>query len=943
MSDPNDDTLDALADEFAERLRRGESPTVAQYADAHPELADEIRELFPSIQMMEQLALRREQQRLASKSRPQTAAPDIERLGDYRIIRPIGQGGMGIVYEAVHESLDRRVAVKVLLPQLATSPQQVARFVREAQAAARLHHTNIVPVFGVGEDHGHHYYVMQLIAGEGLDRVLARKTPGDNPRCGRVSDPAPAPTDRSPEVWEICGRSFRRGRETFAERAGEDWQAVAKIGVQAADALAYAHGQGTLHRDIKPANLLLDAEGVVWVADFGLAKVLDDVPLSHSGSIVGTLRYMAPEQLNGQAEARSDIYSLGLTLYELLAGRPAFEDAAPSRLIRKITQGEAIPLRQIQPRIPRDLETVVMKATSRDAADRYASAADLAGDLRRFLEDRPIHARRVTVAEQTWRWARRNPLLAMLSASSLALLLAVTLLSTAGYVQIRRAYEQVDQALGKARRSEANAVAAARQAEQERQRTQKEYERADANLTVALAALDEISDKLASRPLPQSVRLGTDEPSSLQAIGGLSDADAEIVQSLLQFYDQFAAKNAAGSVVDFATARVHRRIGDIRARLGQYDQAVSAFRQALDAVRELRDAQPLDTALLLFETQTSNACGAALLKSGDFQQAIASHRHAQQLLAAGAASGTSQRNLRYEQALTLEALVLTRSAAFLDQQHRRGPRRPAQDSSPSTPPEIEGEYQQAVQLLGRLLEDASEDSDYLLTLARCHRSVLPVAWANSDQSTAATAKQQAIAILQRLADQKPEDLTIQFELADTLAMTAQADARKPFPESDVAVLQRSLQIATDLHKKCPTAAEYAILQANLHEKLGTHFLAAKQWTDARHHLTRAVDALALLATSHPANPLFQTSLARVRWKLADSLQRQGSLAAARELLEGAIAEYTRFRGSEAGQRVSVGLLVGLHRELARVLEQLGEKQLASETSQTADRLRDLSR
>ena len=460
------------------------------------------------------------------------------------------------------------------------------------------------------------------------------------------------------------------------------WQAVAKIGVQAADALAYAHGQGTLHRDIKPANLLLDAEGVVWVADFGLAKVLDDVPLSHSGSIVGTLRYMAPEQLNGQAEARSDIYSLGLTLYELLAGRPAFEDAAPSSLIRKITQGEAIPLRQIQPRIPRDLETVVTKATSRDAADRYASAAELAEDLRRFLEDRPIHARRVTVAEHTWRWARRNPLLAVLSASSLALLLAVTLLSTTGYVQIRRAYDQVDQALGKARRSEANAVAAARQAEQERQRTQKEYERADANLTVALAALDEISDKLASRPLPQSVRLGTDEASSLQAIGGLSDADAEIVQSLLQFYDQFAAKNAAGSVVDFATARVHRRIGDIRARLGQYEQAVSAFRQALDTVAELRVAQPADMALLRFEVQTHNALGTALLKSGDFQQAIETHRQAQQLLAADTPSRANQRDLRYEQALTLEALVLTRSAEFLDQQNRRGPRRPGQDAPP---------------------------------------------------------------------------------------------------------------------------------------------------------------------------------------------------------------------------------------------------------------------
>ena len=411
------------------------------------------------------------------------------------------------------------------------------------------------------------------------------------------------------------------------------------------------------------------------------------------------------------------------------------------------------------------------------------------------------------------------------------MLLAVTLLSTIGYVQIRRAYDQVDQALGKARRSEANAVAAARQAEQERQRTQKEYERADANLTVALAALDEISDKLASRPLPQSVRLGTDEASSLQAIGGLSDADAEIVQSLLQFYDQFAAKNAAGSVVDFATARVHRRIGDIRARLGQYDQAVSAFRQALDTVGELRDAQPADMALLRFEVQTHNALGTALLKSGDFQRAIETHRQAQELLAAGPPSVGNQRDLRYEQALTLEALVLTRSAAFLDQQNRRGPRRPGQDAPPTAPPEIQAEFQQAVQLLDGLLQDAPENADYLLALARCHRSVLPVAWANADQQAAATAKQQAIGILQRLADQKPDDLTIQFELADTLAMTAQADARQPLPDSDVAVLERSLQLATDLHEKCPTAPEYAILQANVHQRLGVHFLAAKQWSD----------------------------------------------------------------------------------------------------------------
>ena len=214
------------------------------------------------------------------------------------------------------------------------------------------------------------------------------------------------------------------------------------------EALAYAHDQGTLHRDIKPANLLLDTRGVVWVVDFGLAKVLDNVALSHSGSVVGTLRYMAPEQLHGRAEARSDIYSLGLTLYELLAGRPAFDDTVPRSLISWITERKAVPLRQIRPGIPRDLETIVRKATEHDAADRYASAAELAEDLRRLLEDRPIRARRVTLAEQTWRWARRNRLLAAVSAISLVLLVAVTLLSTIGYVQVRQAYDQADQALG---------------------------------------------------------------------------------------------------------------------------------------------------------------------------------------------------------------------------------------------------------------------------------------------------------------------------------------------------------------------------------------------------------------------------------------------------------------------------------------------------------------
>jgi tetratricopeptide (TPR) repeat protein len=347
--------------------------------------------------------------------------------------------------------------------------------------------------------------------------------------------------------------------------------------------------------------------------------------------------------------------------------------------------------------------------------------------------------------------------------------------------------------------------------------------------------------------------------------------------------------------------------------------------------------------LFRFEVQTYNACGAALLKSGDFQLAIEAHRRAQGLLAASAPSLGNQRDFRYEQALTLAALVLTRSAEFLDQQNRRGPRRPGQGSPPTAPLEIQADFRQAVQLLDGLLQEAPDNADYLLALARCQRSILPAAWANAEERTAATAKQHAIEILQQLAAQKPDDLTVQFELADTLAMTAQADTRKPLPDSDVAVLKHSLQLVTSLHEKCPTAPEYGLLLSDVQQKLGVHFLAARQWDDAHDHLTRAADELELLVASSPTNPLFQTSLARVRWELADSLQHQGSFAPARQLLEKAIAQYGAFRESEAGRRTSVGLLVGLHRELARVLEQLGEKQLASDASRTADRLRDSSR
>jgi tetratricopeptide (TPR) repeat protein len=201
---------------------------------------------------------------------------------------------------------------------------------------------------------------------------------------------------------------------------------VAQIGVQAAEALEYAAGQGVLHRDIKPSNLLLDVWGTVWLTDFGLAKASGTPDLTRTGDVLGTLRYMAPERFQGRADIRSDVYALGLTLYELLALRPAFAAAAQAQLIGQIVSGEPPRLDRLNPQLPRDLVTVVHKAMARDPADRYPTAGALAEDLRRFLDDRPITARRARLGEQAWRWCRRNPTMAGLLAALLALLLVAT-------------------------------------------------------------------------------------------------------------------------------------------------------------------------------------------------------------------------------------------------------------------------------------------------------------------------------------------------------------------------------------------------------------------------------------------------------------------------------------------------------------------------------------
>ena len=420
------DPLDAPAEEFLTRYRRGERPALTEYAERYPDQAERIRALFPALVEMEQAGPPAD-----DAVTPAQAGDVPARVGEFRILRKVGEGGMGVVYEAVQESLGRHVALKVLAQNRPGG--YLERFRREARAAAKLHHTNIVPVFGVGEADGLHFYAMQFIPGQGLDTVLDEVRRLREVRSGATERPAgqvgsgiahsvavslvngtfvPAadpPADPPPSSGV---RESRTELATHTE--ARYYREVARIGMQVAEAIAHAHAQGVLHRDIKPSNLLLDLHGTAWVTDFGLAKADDEQDLTRTGDLVGTLRYMAPERFQGVADARSDVYALGLTLYELLTLRPPFGESDRAALIRDICHADPPRPRKIDRQIPRDLETIVLKATAREPADRYATAAELADDLRRFLADRAIAARRASVPEQLRRWARRNPVVAAL-------------------------------------------------------------------------------------------------------------------------------------------------------------------------------------------------------------------------------------------------------------------------------------------------------------------------------------------------------------------------------------------------------------------------------------------------------------------------------------------------------------------------------------------------
>jgi eukaryotic-like serine/threonine-protein kinase len=400
----------AFADAVAaigERIRTDAAIDLDAVTSMHPEWAERIKTIIPAIEALARQKSDSEPMLVVGGEPNRSVGETTGSLGDFQPIREIGRGGMGIVYEALQVSLNRHVALKILPHAWSYDPRMLKRFQVEAQAAGRLRHSHIVPVYLVGFENGVHFYAMQLIKGLTLAEVISMHRDAAH---GLPTDPLRTPGGGIPP------------------------RKVAELGLQVAEALDFAHREGVVHRDIKPANLLVEESGWLWIADFGLARLQGGQDTTTGDSVKGTLRYMSPEQALGeqtQIDHRTDIYSLGATLYELIALRPAFDGDDCLELLRRIVREDPRPPRRIDPAIPVDLETIVMKAMAKVPAERYATAEELADDFRRFLDDRSIFARPNGVVRRSTRRALRNK-------STVAAAVVVTLAAVVGILGIAR-------------------------------------------------------------------------------------------------------------------------------------------------------------------------------------------------------------------------------------------------------------------------------------------------------------------------------------------------------------------------------------------------------------------------------------------------------------------------------------------------------------------------
>jgi eukaryotic-like serine/threonine-protein kinase len=747
----DDPRVVAALEAYLDAAERGQPPDRGEFLARYPEVAAELARCLDGLEFVRAAAPHLDAQEIG---RPEAASP--QTLGDFRLVREVGRGGMGLVYEAEQISLGRRVALKVLPFTTALDPRQLQRFKNEAQAAAQLQHPHIVPVHAVGTERGVPYYAMQFIDGQNLAEVLAelrRRREGRGSRVeGRGSKTGAASTvvDQQRETerpGDLRSSTLDPRSSIFHPRSSAFFRAVAELGVQAAEALDYAHQCGVVHRDVKPANLLLDARGHLWVTDFGLARFPGEGGVTRSGDVLGTLRYMSPEQAqarNGLVDHRSDLYALGATLYELLTLEPVFDGDDPQEILVQTALREPRALRHLDRTIPVELETIVLKTLEKDPARRYQTAQDLADDLRRFLEHKPIHARRPSLGDRAVKWARRHP-------SAVTAALAVGLVTVAASVFSAVVFRRGQQ-----------------EAEQGRQ---------DARQAFDVMYTRVAEEWLAHQPRHEAVQ-------------------KELLVRVLNFYQRLVRERPADAASRHELGRAHQRIGEIEHRLGQSKAALEAYAQAVALLDALAAEFPEQPAYRLSLAEALAGRGYVLRDLRRYAEAEGTYRQALarfEKLAADApdrpeaADGLAgcQNNL----ALILQALGRSADAEALFRQARQSfahlaaahPDRPGYRHDLASShnglahllrdagrrEEAEQAYRQALDLWQQLVAQRPDRPVYRQALGVARHNLGILLGADKRMPEAEAAYRQALALQQKLADDFPAVPAYRRDMAAT--------------------------------------------------------------------------------------------------------------------------------------------------------------------------------
>ena len=713
--------LTELLDEYLVNLENGSRPDPETVKKENPDLAEQFDAYLGKLDQLYGVSLGFQDPTDSVHSEMNNETT----LGDFTIHREVGRGGMGVVYEASQESLDRRVAIKLLPMASLLDSRQIARFKNEAHSAGLLQHPNIVPIYSVGSERGIHYYAMQYIDGESLDQWI---------------------DSRREDALDAAKNS--EFQKSHYEVTGE----LVQWAIDIAGALHVAHENGVVHRDVKPSNLMLDKFGKIWITDFGLARCQTNASLTQSGDVIGTMRYMSPEQALGQSaliDGRADIYSLAATLYELLTLHPAHDGDDAASILRKIDQQQVTPLRSFRPDLPRDLETVVAKAMSKNREARYETAEDFAADLKRVLNGEPTIARPPTIIDRTSRFAAKHRSVVMTGA----------LVVFVGFIGL--AYHNTN-------------LAAAKHA---------------SDLHAARALRGEM---LARNAVDQ---LGSQTAELLSGIPSADPVRRQLLATTIDYYERFVAQHGGAPELREDLAITLGKIGSFQTELGDVTHAIGSLRRSEAIYSDLVEQTSSDATRLAWATSQNNLA-----------QALVTHGKLEEAASYFAKAITMQKSLDSQDAKVALATSLNNLGLLLAQSG-------ALEQSEDTYLEAIGLLSQLQQLAGKpsTRQDEANDMESISTINRQLATVqtnLSGLLTQESPDRAAEYARQALSSQINALDQDRGNVELAMQTLVTLNTLGVAQSAAGRSELAIETFDKAIEIGRQLLARWPDHPAY---------------------------------------------------------------------------------------------------------------------------------------